>query len=115
LRDEAWVIGPLTPLGQLVAGLCALAGFQPEVAATVSDGPAAIGLVNAGWGITIAPELMPSGRDESNLRRIALDGVDVDRVTLMLIRDGEQEDPAVAVVVTAVLEVSGAQPWQQQC
>jgi len=105
LRDEPWVISPRTPLGQLTLNMCAVAGFRPTIAATVEDVAAAIGLVNVGWGVTIAPELTPAGRD-ATLRRIPLPGVWAFRHTVLLARDGEQESPAIAAVIAAVHETS---------
>ncbi|HWM19861.1 MAG TPA: LysR substrate-binding domain-containing protein, partial [Ilumatobacteraceae bacterium] len=104
LRDEPWVISPRTPLGQLTLNVCAVAGFRPTIAATVDDVAAAIGLVNVGWGVTIAPELT-RGRD-TTLRRIPLPGAWALRHTVLLARDGEQDSPAIAAVIAAVHKTS---------
>lgn len=101
LRDESWVVSPSTPLGQLTLNMCAVAGFRPTVAATVGDVAAAIGLVDVGWGVTIAPELTPAGRG-GVLRRIPLPGAWAFRHTVLLARDGEQEAPEIAAVIAAV-------------
>ncbi len=105
LRDDPWVVSPRTPLGQLTLNMCAVSGFRPTIAATVDDMAAALGLVNVGWGVTIAPELTSSDRD-TTLRRIPLPGVWAFRHTVLLARDGEQESPAIAAVVAAVHETS---------
>ncbi|WP_329063410.1 LysR family transcriptional regulator substrate-binding protein [Amycolatopsis sp. NBC_01480] len=102
LSAEPWVLGPATPLGRLILGLCAVAGFEPSIAATVPDVAAALGLVDAGWGVTIAPALTPAGRDGCGLRRIPLCGVDVFRHHVLLMRAGEERSPSIAAVVAAV-------------
>lgn len=107
LSAESWVISPTTPLGQVTLGLCAIAGFQPSIAATVHDVAAALGLVEAEWGITIAPELTPSSRGAESLRRVALRDVDVFRHSVLLMRSGEEESPPIAAVVAAVREAGG--------
>jgi DNA-binding transcriptional LysR family regulator len=99
LGAESWVISPMSPLGRLTLGLCSSAGFQPVVAATVHDVAAALGLVEADWGITIAPELTPSG---NALRRVALRDVDAVRHSVLLMRDGDEESPSIAAVLAAV-------------
>jgi len=101
LREEAWILSPSGPMGQLLLGLCAAAGFSPTVAATVDDVSAAVGLVSVGWGVTIAPELTPV-RVESSVRRIPLKEISAYRYTVLMSRDGEENSPAIAAVVTAV-------------
>ena len=88
LAGEPWVMCPDTSLGQLVRGMCVAAGFQPRVAATVQDVGTAISLVGIGWGITIAPELTPSGTD-GPVVRLPITGVVAIRYTVLIARDGE--------------------------
>jgi DNA-binding transcriptional LysR family regulator len=107
LSAESWVISPTTPLGQVTLGLCAIAGFQPSIAATVHDVAAALGLVEAEWGITIAPQLTPSSRGAESLRRVPLRNVDVFRHSVLVMRSGDEDSPAIAAVVSAVQKSSG--------
>ncbi|MCW2762119.1 MAG: putative LysR-family transcriptional regulator [Marmoricola sp.] len=90
--------------GAAVPGLCAAAGFRSSMAATVDDVATVLGLVAVGWGITIVPELTPltPGR---GVRRIRIEGVDACRYGVLLIRDGEQDSPELAPVVSAVHKV----------
>jgi DNA-binding transcriptional LysR family regulator len=106
LSAESWIISPTTPLGQLTLGLCSSAGFQPTTAATVHAGAPALGLVEADWGITIAPELTPTGRGPDELRRVALRDVGAFRHSVLLMRDGDEDSPAIAAVVSAVRKAS---------
>ncbi len=105
LSDELWVLVPRTALGQMTLGLCAAAGFQPAVAATVDDMATALGLVSVGWGITIAPMLTPVGQEE-RLRRVPLEGVHIHRFSALVVRDGEEDFPEIRTVVEAVQMVS---------
>jgi hypothetical protein len=81
--------------------LCATAGFQPSVSATVDDVGSALGLVSVGWGVTIAPDLTPAEAD-ANIARIAIQGLEAFRHSVLAVRDGEQDAPQIATVVSAV-------------
>jgi DNA-binding transcriptional LysR family regulator len=105
LADEPWVMCPDTSLGRLVRAMCVAAGFQPKVAATVQDVGTAISLVAIGWGITIAPELTPSGTP-APLARLPVTGIDTIRYTVLIARDGEHLSPRLAAAISAVRAVS---------
>jgi DNA-binding transcriptional LysR family regulator len=105
LRDESWVVYQNHPLSTVLLGLCSSSGYRPRVAATVGDVATALGLVGVGWGLTIAPDLTP-GAPESSIKRIALDGVDAKRYSVLVCRDGEQDIPEIEAVVTAVHTVT---------
>jgi DNA-binding transcriptional LysR family regulator len=105
LAAEPWVMCPDTSLGRLARSICVAAGFQPLVAATVQDVGTAISLVGLGWGITIAPELTPSGTDAPVVRR-PITGVDTIRYTVLIARDGEHLSPRLAAAISAVRSVS---------
>jgi DNA-binding transcriptional LysR family regulator len=105
LADEPWVMCPDTSLGRLVRGMCVAAGFQPKVAATVQDVGTAISLVAIGWGITIAPELTPSGTP-APVARLPVTGIDTIRYTVLIARDGEHLSPRLAAAISAVRAVS---------
>jgi DNA-binding transcriptional LysR family regulator len=105
LADEPWVMCPDTSLGRLVRSMCVAAGFQPKVAATVQDIGTAISLVGIGWGITIAPELTPSGTPAS-VSRLPITGIDTIRYSVLIVRDGEHLSPRMAAAISAVRSVS---------
>jgi DNA-binding transcriptional LysR family regulator len=105
LRDESWIVRPDSTLGRLTTSLCANVGFEPRVAATVNDLGTAIGLVEIGWGITIAPELTPVGT-EVKIARLPIDGLDIVRHYVVIVRDGEHLSPRIAAVVAAVRALS---------
>ena len=105
LNEDPWVINPNSALGQLTIGICAATGFRPVIGATVDDIGTALGLVSYGWGVTIAPDLTPV-HPETAIRRIALDGVNVYRHSVLFVRQGEQHAPEIAVIVDAVKAAS---------
>ena len=80
-------------------------GFQPRVGATVNDVGTAIGLVGIGWGITIAPELTPAGTP-ATVVRLPIEGIDTNRYSVLIVRDGEHKSPRMAAAVSAVRSVS---------
>jgi DNA-binding transcriptional LysR family regulator len=104
LADEPWVMCPGTSLGRLVRSMCIAAGFQPRVGATVHDVGTAIGLVGIGWGITIAPELTPTGT--ASVVRLPIAGIDTVRYSVLIVRDGEHLSPRMAATISAVRSVS---------
>lgn len=105
LVDAAWVLNPDSALGRVITGLCAATGFEPTIAGTVDGIATALGLVGLGWGVTIAPQLTPAAA-EATIRRISLTGVDLFRYSVLIVREGEQHSPAIAVVVDAVKAAS---------
>jgi DNA-binding transcriptional LysR family regulator len=71
----------------------------------VQDVGTAISLVGIGWGVTIAPELTPSGTD-GPVARLPIAGVDTIRYTVLIARDGEHLSPRLAAAISAVRAVS---------
>ena len=109
LQNEAWILCPDSVLGRLIITLCSTSGFEPQLAATANDLGTAVGLVGAGWGVTIAPELTPVSA-ELPVALIRLDRVDIDRHSVLIVRDGEHLSPRIAATITEVRAVS-AQSW----
>jgi DNA-binding transcriptional LysR family regulator len=105
LADQSWVLSPSSQLGDLTLALCGAAGFRPSVVASVDDVATALGLVAVGWGVTIAPDLTPVAPGRS-VQRVALDGVQAFRYSVLMVRDGEQDSPEIATVIAAVHQVS---------
>jgi hypothetical protein len=105
LAGEPWIMCPGTALGRLVRSMCIAAGFQPRVAATVHDVGTAISLVGIGWGITIAPLLTPAATP-APVVRLPIDGVDTNRYSVLIVRDGEHLSPRMAATISAVRSVS---------
>jgi DNA-binding transcriptional LysR family regulator len=99
LRDETWIICPDSILGRLIVTLCAIAGYEPQLAATANDLGTAVGLVGAGWGVTIAPELTPFS-PELPIAHIRLAAVATERHSVLIVRDGEHLSPRIAATIT---------------
>jgi molybdate transport repressor ModE-like protein len=112
LHDEPWIFCPTDALGRLTMSLCATAGFEPMLAASVNDVGTAVGLAGIGWGITIAPELTPSNT-ERPVARVPLTGVSTHRHSVLVVRDGEHLSPRISAAVAAVREISD-QSWPAQ-
>ncbi len=109
LADEAWVVCPVSALGQLTMTLCLTAGYEPVVAASVNDLGTALGLVGIGWGITIAPELTPFS-PELPVVHVPLAGLSTMRHSLLIVREGDHLSPRIGAAIAAVRSVS-AQSW----
>jgi molybdate transport repressor ModE-like protein len=109
LGDEAWIVNPGSTLGQLTVTLCATAGFEPVLAASVNDLGTAVGLVGIGWGVTIAPELTPFSSDRP-VAHVRIAGVSTQRHSVLVVRDGEHLSPRIATAIAAVRDVS-ARSW----
>jgi molybdate transport repressor ModE-like protein len=111
LEDEPWIFSPGGALGQLTMSLCATAGFEPRLAASVNDVATAVGLAAIGWGVAIAPELTPSNADRPVVR-VPLAGVSTYRHSVLVVRDGEHLSPRISASVAAVREIS-VQSWAE--
>jgi DNA-binding transcriptional LysR family regulator len=70
LADEPWVDHDIydSPIGRIVLGACAAAGFSPQYAARLDDHRAALRLVAAGVGVTVLPRLAVPELPESPSR-----------------------------------------------
>ena len=109
LSDEPWIMPIGTSFGRLAMSLFTAAGFEPRLVATVKDIGTAVGLVEIGWGITIAPMLTPNS-DEAAVVRLPIDGVETVRHNILIVRDGEQLSPPIAAAVSAVRAISADLP-----
>ena len=109
LRDEPWIMCTGTDFGRLTLSLCTAAGFEPRPSATVKDVGTALGLIEIGWGITIAPLLTPAD-NEAAIARLPIEGVETVRHNILITRDGEQFSPPIAAAVAAVRAISADLP-----
>ncbi|MFC8504224.1 LysR substrate-binding domain-containing protein [Pedococcus sp. NPDC057267] len=57
LRDEQWVVRDEHPVADVLRRVCRRAGFDPEVAFAANDYQETQGMVAAGIGIALAPQL----------------------------------------------------------
>ncbi|WP_238011634.1 LysR substrate-binding domain-containing protein [Dactylosporangium sp. AC04546] len=110
LETEGWVMCQNNSLGPLSIGLCAEAGFRPHVNASVHDVATALGLVGAGWGITLAPELTPAA-SAGRITRLPIEGMHTRRYSILAVRAGDENVPEVSVVVKAVHKAVAESPF----
>ncbi|MEV1011900.1 LysR family transcriptional regulator [Streptomyces sp. NPDC049881] len=63
LAAEPWIDHDIydSPIGRIIAGACAEAGFTPRHVARLDDHHAALSLVAAGIGVTVLPRLAVTG------------------------------------------------------
>ena len=71
LADEHWIAGCTRCRGHLLA-LCGAAGFTPEVSFQTEDYVAVLGLVAAGLGVALVPQLILSSIANPGVRTIPL-------------------------------------------
>jgi DNA-binding transcriptional LysR family regulator len=57
LRDEQWVVRDEHPVADVLRRVCRRAGFEPDVAFAANDYQETQGMVAAGIGIALAPQL----------------------------------------------------------
>ncbi|MEU3281938.1 LysR substrate-binding domain-containing protein [Streptomyces antibioticus] len=93
-------------LGRLALHLCADAGFVPDVVPDIGDMQAVFGLVSLGWGVALAPDLVPD-RPGHPVVRVPLKGIDAVRHITPVVREGARNSPPVAALLPAVREAAG--------
>lgn len=102
---EPWLLDRTSRLGKLALHLCADAGFVPDVVSDIADMQAVFALVSLGWGVALAPDLVPD-RPGHPVARVALEGIrSVRRITLV-VREGALDSPPVAALLPAVREAA---------
>ncbi|WP_130799071.1 LysR family transcriptional regulator [Streptomyces otsuchiensis] len=108
LADDPWIAGCPRCREQLER-VCAAEGFAPRVDFATDDYPAVVGLVGAGLGVAVLPELA--------LESVRHDGTRVVPVTpptrreiVALTLPGLVRVPAVAALLRALAEDGGAPP-----
>jgi molybdate transport repressor ModE-like protein len=74
LAGESWIAGCPRCRGQLVR-VCESAGFTPRIDFATDDYPAVVGLVGAGLGVAVLPELAIESVRPKGVRMIAVEPV----------------------------------------
>jgi DNA-binding transcriptional LysR family regulator len=106
LRDEAWVqTSANSPCARHVVRSCHAAGFEPRVAFESDDYQTVQGLVAAGVGVALIPQLALSAV-RSDIRIRALDPSSPVRKALAATRRGAPVTPALATMLDTVREAS---------
>lgn len=106
LRGEAWVQTSVnSPCARHVVRSCHAAGFEPHVAFESDDYQTVQGLVAAGVGVALIPQLALSAV-RSDIRIRALDPSSPVRKVLAATRRGAPVTPALATMLDTVREAS---------
>ncbi len=74
LADESWIAGCPRCRGQLVR-VCESAGFTPRIDFATDDYPAVAGLVGAGLGVAVLPELAVESVRPKGVRTVSVEPV----------------------------------------
>ncbi|MFE1313552.1 MULTISPECIES: LysR family transcriptional regulator [unclassified Streptomyces] len=97
LAGEPWIAGCPRCRGQLVE-VCESAGFTPRIDFATDDYPAVVGLVGAGLGVAVLPQLAVESVRPRGVRTVALEPV-VQRQIVALTLPDLAHVPAVAATL----------------
>ena len=108
LREESWIqASASSPCARHVVRSCHAAGFEPSVSFESDDYQTVQGLVSAGVGVALIPQLALSNvRNDIRIR--ALHPHSPIRKVFAATRRGAAVTPAVATMLDVLREVSGA-------
>lgn len=93
----------------IVTGLCAAAGFSPDVQHQCREWDAVAGLVAAGMGVALAPRSAQPLRPR-DLAILPVAGAPATRLVFALTRAGAEQDPATRAVLESLVAVAAARP-----
>jgi DNA-binding transcriptional LysR family regulator len=115
LSEESWIqVSAESPCARQIVRSCHEVGFSPTVSFESDDYQTVLGLVAAGVGVALIPELALAGaRDDVEVRELA--GKVVTRRVLAATPRGTGVPPAVAPMVELLQEVAGSFPeWRER-
>jgi DNA-binding transcriptional LysR family regulator len=110
LACDVWVGAAASdPCGHIVTGICAAAGFSPDVQHYCQEWDAVAALVAAGVGVALIPRsaqpLRPRG-----LAVLPVVGAPATRLLFALVRAGTELDPGTHAALEALRAVAAARP-----
>ena len=97
LTEEPWIAGCPRCRGQLVE-VCAAAGFTPRIDFATDDYPAVVGLVGAGLGVAVLPQLAVESVRTRGVRTVRLEPAVRREIVALTLPDLAQV-PAVAATL----------------
>lgn len=97
LADDTWVLG-CASCRRHVVKLCARSGFTPRMDLTTDDYPTVIGLVGAGMGVAVLPELALSSVPSASIRLVPVVPT-VPREVVALTLPAHESVPAVRLML----------------
>jgi DNA-binding transcriptional LysR family regulator len=104
LADEPWIAGCPRCRHQLIA-VCESAGFVPRIDFATDDYPAVIGLVGAGLGVAVLPELALESVRPGRARTVAVEPAVRREIVALTLPDLAQV-PAVAATLDHLARAS---------
>jgi DNA-binding transcriptional LysR family regulator len=110
LAGEAWVqTSAASPCARHVVRSCHVAGFEPRVAFESDDYATVQGLVAAGVGVALIPELaLPSVRPEIAIRELSPEGPE--RTVLAATPPGVRRSPAASTMLELLIDSAARRP-----
>jgi len=102
---ESWIAGCPRCRGQLVE-VCEGAGFTPRIDFATDDYPAVVGLVGAGLGVAVLPQLAVDSVRPRGVRTVALEPVVRRQIVALTLPDLAQV-PAVAATLEQLARAAG--------
>ncbi|MCH0563360.1 MULTISPECIES: LysR family transcriptional regulator [unclassified Streptomyces] len=105
LAGEPWIAGCPRCRGQLVE-VCAGAGFTPRIDFATDDYPAVVGLVGAGLGVAVLPQLAADSVRPRGVRMLRLEP-SVQREVVALTLPDLAQVPAVAATLEQLARAAG--------
>lgn len=109
LATEVWVGSAASdPCGYIVTGICAAAGFTPDIRHHTQEWDAVAALVAAGAGVSLIPRSAQPLRIPG-LKVLPVTGARAARPLFALLRAGTEADPATASVMETLLELAASE------
>lgn len=106
LSDEVWIgADPRDSCGHIVTGVCATAGFVPDIRHRCKEWDAVAALVSAGAGVALIPRLAGPLRAKDVVICPVL-GQPAARMLFVLARAGTHLDPGTAAVVEVLQDIA---------
>jgi DNA-binding transcriptional LysR family regulator len=110
LATEPWVGAAANdPCGYIVSGICAAAGFTPDIRHLTQEWDAVAALVAAGAGVALIPRSAQPLRIPG-LAVLPVTGARATRPLFALLRSGTETDPAIAAILQTLHAVAAAHP-----
>jgi DNA-binding transcriptional LysR family regulator len=110
LACDVWVgAADSDACGHIMTGICAAAGFSPDVQYHCREWDAVAGLVAAGVGVALIPRSAQPLRPR-DLTVLPVAGDPAMRLLFALTRAGTEQDPATRVTLEALAAVATARP-----
>lgn len=108
LATEPWVGAAASdPCGYIVNGICAMAGFTPDIQHLTQEWDAVAALVAAGAGVSLIPRSAQPLRIPG-LAVLPVTGAPATRPLFALLRAGTETDPAIAAVLETLHAIAGS-------